>query len=143
MCIRDSLKGDVQYALSGELTGNQYDIYAGYRLGENTRLYGRIEASSRMPNFNLLLYQSEYANFNWNNSSAYNKQQRRSIEFGIDAGKWGSASAQFNAIDNYTYFGLSDELDLQDVIDGNINACLLYTSPSPRDGATSRMPSSA
>ena len=23
------------------------------------------------------------------------------------------------------------------------NACLLYTSPSPRDGATSRMPSSA
>ena len=24
-----------------------------------------------------------------------------------------------------------------------IGACLLYTSPSPRDGATSRMPSSA
>ena len=24
-----------------------------------------------------------------------------------------------------------------------INTCLLYTSPSPRDGATSRMPSSA
>ena len=28
-----------------------------------------------------------------------------------------------------------------DVYDTNI--CLLYTSPSPRDGATSRMPSSA
>ena len=26
---------------------------------------------------------------------------------------------------------------------GNADACLLYTSPSPRDGATSRMPSSA
>ena len=25
----------------------------------------------------------------------------------------------------------------------NITTCLLYTSPSPRDGATSRMPSSA
>ena len=25
----------------------------------------------------------------------------------------------------------------------NIESCLLYTSPSPRDGATSRMPSSA
>ena len=24
-----------------------------------------------------------------------------------------------------------------------VNSCLLYTSPSPRDGATSRMPSSA
>ena len=26
---------------------------------------------------------------------------------------------------------------------GNINNCLLYTSPSPRDGLLSRMPSSA
>ena len=26
---------------------------------------------------------------------------------------------------------------------GQFNCCLLYTSPSPRDGATSRMPSSA
>ena len=26
---------------------------------------------------------------------------------------------------------------------GSVKACLLYTSPSPRDGATSRMPSSA
>ena len=26
---------------------------------------------------------------------------------------------------------------------GKINACLLYTSPSPRDGLLSRMPSSA
>ena len=26
---------------------------------------------------------------------------------------------------------------------GVLTACLLYTSPSPRDGATSRMPSSA
>ena len=25
----------------------------------------------------------------------------------------------------------------------DVNGCLLYTSPSPRDGATSRMPSSA
>ena len=27
--------------------------------------------------------------------------------------------------------------------DGKLNACLLYTSPSPRDLSTSRMPSSA
>ena len=31
------------------------------------------------------------------------------------------------------------EFDFDDALD----ACLLYTSPSPRDGATSRMPSSA
>ena len=116
------LKGDVQYALSGELTGNQYDIYASYQLGENTSVYGRIEASSRMPNFNLLLYQSEYENFNWNNSNSYDKQQVQSVEMGIDAGKWGAASARISNIDNYAYFGLDEEFGLQDFIDGNINA---------------------
>ena len=29
------------------------------------------------------------------------------------------------------------------LIDGNPRSCLLYTSPSPRDGLLSRMPSSA
>src|SRR5664279_5103888 len=40
-------------------------------------------------------------------------------------------------------FGLSDQLlrakDVQDVV--RIQTCLLYTSPSPRDGLLSRMPS--
>ena len=34
------------------------------------------------------------------------------------------------------FVGLQNYLDL-------LSSCLLYTSPSPRDGATSRMPSSA
>ena len=34
-------------------------------------------------------------------------------------------------------------LDRIDAVDGSINACLLYTSPSPRDRTRSRMPSSA
>ena len=34
--------------------------------------------------------------------------------------------------------------DFEDPLaDVRVNICLLYTSPSPRDGATSRMPSSA
>ena len=31
----------------------------------------------------------------------------------------------------------------KDLYDSDSDACLLYTSPSSRDGATSRMPSSA
>ena len=34
-------------------------------------------------------------------------------------------------------------LELQEAQEGGDRICLLYTSPSPRDGATSRMPSSA
>ena len=39
-----------------------------------------------------------------------------------------------------------EDLEFRRMFSGNMdenNACLLYTSPSPRDGATSRMPSSA
>ena len=35
------------------------------------------------------------------------------------------------------------DLAQRDMVTGHISDCLLYTSPSPRDGATSRMPSSA
>ena len=42
---------------------------------------------------------------------------------------------------------LDEDADKIETTDGNqtsdINACLLYTSPSPRDGLLSRMPSSA
>ena len=41
--------------------------------------------------------------------------------------------------------GLLIDLHPADIAElcNDLNACLLYTSPSPRDGATSRMPSSA
>ena len=38
-----------------------------------------------------------------------------------------------------SYFG--ENLDIESIL--QLKSCLLYTSPSPRDGATSRMPSSA
>ena len=38
--------------------------------------------------------------------------------------------------------GESNEI-LQEIVEVNPNACLLYTSPSPRDKRQSRMPSSA
>ena len=46
-----------------------------------------------------------------------------------------------------TFFSISDD-DNRVTVDENLigagaNICLLYTSPSPRDGLLSRMPSSA
>ena len=37
----------------------------------------------------------------------------------------------------------SDASEIRQVVDDLVNHCLLYTSPSPRDGTKSRMPSSA
>ena len=44
--------------------------------------------------------------------------------------------------DKYTYLGL-EHLDSDSIYVTRYGACLLYTSPSPRDVEESRMPSSA
>ena len=52
---------------------------------------------------------------------------------------------QWEALSNSTVI-ISDEnslLLIEDAKNAGLNVCLLYTSPSPRDYAASRMPSSA
>ena len=44
---------------------------------------------------------------------------------------------------NMKYFDELKFSEISKITDMNINTCLLYTSPSPRDGLLSRMPSSA
>ena len=47
-------------------------------------------------------------------------------------------------VDAILHFGgVSTEHSFEEILGANICGCLLYTSPSPRDGLLSRMPSSA
>ena len=53
----------------------------------------------------------------------------------------------FPAGETKTIFGFNNKISIErnsdNKISVNIGGCLLYTSPSPRDGLLSRMPSSA
>ena len=52
--------------------------------------------------------------------------------------------AIYRPIQRFAYFLFKPTYkDLQDDLEGHLRSCLLYTSPSPRDLSTSRMPSSA
>ncbi|MER3373945.1 MAG: putative porin [Allomuricauda sp.] len=98
------LKGNINYTISGDLTGNTLDAMAKYSINDNNTVFGGIHISSRMPDFNYLLYQSDYRNFNWYNLDTFEKQQIQTIKFGFDS-KWlGRIDAEYTAIDNYTYF---------------------------------------
>nr|WP_297782481.1 putative porin [uncultured Allomuricauda sp.] len=98
------LKGNINYTVSGDLTGNNLDALATYRLNDNNSLTGAVHISSRMPDFNYLLYQSDYRNFNWQNNNTFENIRTQSIKFGLDSKKIGHLAAEYSLVDNYTYF---------------------------------------
>ncbi|MDF0709087.1 putative porin [Flagellimonas okinawensis] len=98
------LKGNVNYTIVGDLTGNNFDAMARYKLNDNNSVTGAIHISSRMPDFNYLLYQSDYRNFNWQNNAAFEKVNTQSIKFAFDSKNFGLLEAEYSALDNYTYF---------------------------------------
>ena len=56
-----------------------------------------------------------------------------------------NARARAKAVDQFNeeLMGYKQELESENLVSGHQKACLLYTSPSPRDRTRSRMPSSA
>ncbi|MDT0606896.1 putative porin [Croceitalea rosinachiae] len=117
-----SLKGKVRYNLSGDLTGTLFDGAAKYQLNENNSITASIHGSSRAPNFNFLLYQSEYQNFNWQNNELFEKQQIQTLAFGFNSKLFGNFEAKYSAIDNYTFFGIDSTITEEDFENGIENA---------------------
>ena len=99
-----NITGKGMYTISGVLTDNWIDAQAMYRLKEGWTLKAGIHNSSRLPNYNFLLYQSEYLNYNWQNDTAFENESVSSLRFGLKAGKWGEVDVNYSLLDNYTYF---------------------------------------
>ncbi|RNC92770.1 MAG: hypothetical protein ED555_06795 [Allomuricauda sp.] len=106
-----SLEGDFNITMTGELSGNQFDARASYQLNESNLISAAIHSSSRLPNFNYLLYQSDYLNFNWQNTAQFEKQNVQQLALTLDSKLLGKLSATYSTIDNYTYFAstITDE----------------------------------
>lgn len=110
---------DLKYNLSGELAGNLFNASASYSINENNKLKFSLHTSARMPNFNYLLYQSEYLNYNWNNSNVFEKERTSSLKGELLSKTWGNVMVKYSNLDNYTYFSpVSDE----QITDGLDNA---------------------
>ncbi|WP_324025471.1 putative porin [Maribacter sp. BPC-D8] len=103
-------KADLKYNISGELAGNLFNASASYSINENNKLRFSLHTSSRMPNFNYLLYQSEYLNYNWNNSEVFEKERASSLKGELLSKTWGNLMVKYSNLDNYTYFApVSDD----------------------------------
>ncbi len=97
-----NLDVDASQIVSGNLTGHAYSAMASFKTDSVFKANARVFSNSRSPNFNFLLNQSDYKNYNWQND--YKNEEINSVGILFDSDKWIYASAQITNIDNYTYF---------------------------------------
>ena len=86
---------------NGRLFGNFLKGEAVYEKDSVFSVKGTVLLSSKSPNFNTLLHQSEYDAYNWQND--FSNVNTRDIGFDLKS-KWLNASLNFTNLDNYTYF---------------------------------------
>ncbi|WP_419212532.1 putative porin [Maribacter sp. X9] len=96
--------GSLNYSLSGSLTGNLLNASASYALNKDNKFKLSLHTSSRMPNFNYLLYQSEYLNYNWDNTGTFDKERISSLKGEFTSNTWGNLMVKYSNLDNYSYF---------------------------------------
>lgn len=86
---------------NGRLSGNFLKGEAIYKKNNIFSIKGSLLVNSKSPNFNTILYQSEYDTYNWQNS--FSNVNTRDLAFALQS-KWLNASINATNIDNFTYF---------------------------------------
>lgn len=87
---------------STNISGSNLYSEAVYKKDNSFSIKGSISINSKSPNFNAILYQSAYENYNWQNDN-FKKINTRNISFGFNS-KWVNTKASITNIENYTYF---------------------------------------
>lgn len=103
------LDGELGINISGDFDGNFLVGQAAYQLTDDINLKAKINTSSCQPNYNYLLYQSDYINYNWNNSNNFKNIQTQQLAFKIESQKLANIELDYTNINNYTYFAKNEE----------------------------------
>jgi len=98
---------DVNLNVSGDYGGSSVFASAEYNFTPDDQVKLSISSTSRMPNFNFLLYQSDYLAYNWQNPG-FEKEETQSVHFNFNSKKWFNLEASYSKLKNHTYFGLSE-----------------------------------
>ena len=99
------LKGEAQTNVVGDFSGLDFNAEASFKLKDKAAFSGGIHINSSPANYNHLLYQSSYQNYNWYNAKNYENVKTSSLDFKMESKKWFNASASLVSIADYAYFG--------------------------------------
>ena len=90
--------------ISGSLM--QSFLHAAIRLplAEKMSLTAGLHQSSRLPDFNYVLYQSDYVNYNWDNREQFNYEQVTGLFAQFKSEVFGDLNGSYSIVNNYSYF---------------------------------------
>ncbi|MBJ7880210.1 putative porin [Gelidibacter salicanalis] len=98
------LNGDFGLNLSGDFNGNFLDLNASYQLNPDFKVLARLNTNSKQANYNMLLHQSDYLNYNWDNSEQFKNVQTQNLAFKLKSDRIATAGIELTTITNYAYF---------------------------------------
>lgn len=102
-----SVYGDAMLNLAGDFSGHYLTAGVEFRLNPVNIVNVEINSNERAPNFNFLLYQSDYLNYNWQND--FENEASRVLSARLTSPLFGNVEASLNQVDNYSYFGIPAE----------------------------------
>ena len=98
-----SIQAQGEQTFVGKATGTKLYGKLSYNFNEKNSIIAGVSLYSVLPNFNFLLYQSDYKNYNWDNYDSFGKENVQTL-FGELKTQWGVASASISNLNNYTFF---------------------------------------
>ncbi len=97
-----NLFADGKSIVSGDFKGTYFNAGAGYDLNDQYSVLAKISSSSVAPNYNFLLYQSDYVNYNWQND--FKNTETKKLQVTLKAKKIAELETSYSTINNYSYF---------------------------------------
>lgn len=95
-------KGELGLNVAGDFDGNYIKGEATFKLNDDLSATAGINHNSKAPNYNVLLYQSNYLNYNWR--SQFNNIETQQLSFQLKSNKIANISVDYSTITDYVYF---------------------------------------
>lgn len=100
------LSGNGKINIAGDFDGNYLNAAAAFSFNEENKVKASATVHSVAPNFNFLLNQSDYVNYNWQND--YENVKTQELKFELNSEKLLDAEVRYTGIDDYTYFAIKE-----------------------------------
>ncbi|MGK0254795.1 MAG: hypothetical protein ACI9OE_002306 [Mariniflexile sp.] len=96
------LNGELGINVSGNFDGNYLKANATFKLNDEILASASVNHSSKAPNYNTLLYQSNYIDYNWQNN--FNNIETQQLAFQLKYKSLVNITVDLNTVNDYVYF---------------------------------------